>query len=123
MPPQPRSDADAAAHVLQEPSVEALIEIQPPLESIASNQHERLDEERAQHLVETVRANQDSDPKSAIIALAEVLKRIRNRRAHGFKTPDGPRDEEILGNAAEIIRAMVLHAAKALIRKCEGTVN
>ena len=109
---------ESATHVLEDPSVEALIGIQPPLESIISSRHERLDEQKARRLIETTRAQKKRDPKAAIISLTEILKRIRNRREHGFKTPDGPRDEEILGNGAAILRTMVLIAAETLIQKC-----
>ena len=111
---------ESVSHLLDDPSVEALIGIEPPLESIVSSKYERLDEERARNLIETVRSYRESDPKSSVSALTEILKRIRNRRAHGFKTPDGPRDEEILGNAAEILRVMVLLAADELERECVG---
>jgi len=35
-----------------------------------------------------------------------VLKRVRNRRAHGFKTPDGPRDRDILEASADILQSL-----------------
>lgn len=111
---------ESATYLLEDPSVEALIGIEPPLESIVSSKYERLDEERAKSLIEAVRSNQEADPKSSVLALTELLKRIRNRRAHGFKTPDGPRDEEILGNSAAILRIMVLLAADELETRCAG---
>ncbi len=107
--------SDAATHLLHQPSVEALISIDPPLESLVSNKHEEIDREKANDLMNTVRTAKDSDAKAGVLALAEILKRIRNRRAHGFKTPDGPRDEEILGKSAEVLRFMVILAAESLM--------
>jgi hypothetical protein len=90
--------------LLASPSVDALLDLDPPLESIRAFVHERLDMQRTADELSIVRTKRASDPKAALASLAETLKRIRNRRAHGFKTPDGPRDQEILGATAGILR-------------------
>jgi len=97
------SDAKVV-NLLASPSVDALLDLVPPLESIRVFVHERLDVQRTADELSVVRAKRASDPKTALASLAETLKRIRNRRAHGFKTPDGPRDQEILGAASDILR-------------------
>jgi hypothetical protein len=99
-----RLPAAEIAGLLAAPSVDALLDLDPPLESIRSFVHERLDVQRTADELASVRDNRASEPKVALASLAETLKRIRNRRAHGFKTPDGPRDQVVLGAATDILR-------------------
>ena len=101
-----QADAAVVKTVLHLPQVDTLLNLQPPLESILTSPHERLDLERTAREMNSVREKRDQDPKAALRALAEILKRIRNRRAHGFKTLYAPRDQEILGAAAPVLRAM-----------------
>jgi hypothetical protein len=84
------------------------------LESILSATHERLDKDRTARELETVRAKREADPKEALLSLANVLKRVRNRRAHGFKTPDGPHDGEILAASADVLQNLGEIAVSAL---------
>lgn len=92
--------------ILSHEAVDTLLNIDPPLESVVSTPHERLDLKRTIHQVAVVRNRRDTEPTVALVNLAEILKRIRNRRAHGFKTPDGPRDQEILSAAASLLQAV-----------------
>lgn len=101
-----RANVDAVRNVLFEGGVNALLSLQPPLETVLTNPHERLNAKRTASELEAVRELRESDPKSALLALVAVMKRIRNRRAHGFKTPYGPRDQEILRAAAPVLRAL-----------------
>jgi len=95
---------DFVHRLLHRPSVDALLNLNPPLESLLSAKHERLNAQRTADELATVRERRGNDPKAALRALADVLKRVRNRRAHGFKTPDGPRDAEILQATADILQ-------------------
>ncbi len=92
--------------VLSHDAVDNLLNLEPPLETILSDRHERLNVERTVNEINAVRKHRLSQPKIALQNLTEILKRIRNRRAHGFKTPYAPRDAEILGAAAKILRAV-----------------
>ncbi len=105
---------DAVREVLHSPAVHTLLGLDPPLESVLTFPHERLDRDRTAVLLQDVRKHHAGDPKLALQRLAEVLKRIRNRRAHGFKTPEGPRDNEILGAALARLRLIGLSAAEVL---------
>jgi hypothetical protein len=89
--------------VLSEGAVDTLLNLDPPLEHLVSSKYERLDRQRTAEELEQVRRNRKSDPKNALLNLTHVLKRVRNRRAHGFKTREGPRDGIILGATAEIL--------------------
>jgi len=100
-----------AREILLHPGVDALLNLQPPLETILTSPHERLDAERTKREMGEIRQSREGDPNGSLRALANIMKRIRNRRAHGFKTPYAPRDQEILGAAASVMRAM----AKATI--------
>ena len=100
------ADAEVVRLVLHLPQVDVLLNLTPPLESLLTSRHERLDLERTTDEMNDVRQSRHHDPKAALRSLAEILKRIRNRRAHGFKTPFAPRDQEILGAAAPVLRAM-----------------
>jgi hypothetical protein len=92
--------------ILQSEALNVLLYLNPPLESLVTAPHERLDKERTAEELEFVRAYRDNEPKEAFRRLANVLKRVRNRRAHGFKTPDGPRDSEILEAATDILQSL-----------------
>jgi len=110
-----RASEDEVRKVLSHPGIDALLSLQPPLETILTSAHERLNTERTATELKEVRELRETDPKGALHSLIEVLKRIRNRRAHGFKTPYAPRDTEILGATAPILRALgevALHYAK-----------
>lgn len=97
---------DFVHRLLHRPSVDALLNLNPPLESLLSAQHERLNAERTAGELATVRERRGDDPKAALRSLADVLKRVRNRRAHGFKTTDGPRDGVVLQAAADILQEL-----------------
>lgn len=107
-------NATVVREILLHPGVDALLNLQPPLETIFTSQHERLDAERTEKEISEIRQSRESDPKSALHALAEIMKRIRNRRAHGFKTPYASRDQEILCAAAPVMRAMAMATIDAV---------
>jgi len=92
--------------ILSREAVDTLLNLNPPLESVLNMPHERLDVERTAQELAFVREHRVDDPKLALLKLAKVLKRVRNRRAHGFKTPYGPRDQEILSAAAPLLQAV-----------------
>ncbi|MGY0800177.1 hypothetical protein ACW7G0_14155 [Lysobacter sp. A286] len=95
--------AEGVTDVLSCAGAETLLNLDPPLEAIRSFVHERLDVQRTAKELGAVRELRASDPKAALASFAETLKRIRNRRAHGFKTPDGPRDHVILGATTDVL--------------------
>jgi hypothetical protein len=94
----------AYSSILNTPEVDELLHIQPPLETILTNPHERLNKEEVQKVIEFIKNRRDSEAYESIIKLGDILKKIRNKRAHGFKTRNGPRDKEILGAARAILK-------------------
>jgi hypothetical protein len=97
---------DRVRVLLAHEAIDSLLSLDPPLETVLSMPHERLDPARTAKELAALRENRDRNPKLALLNLAEILRRIRNRRAHGFKTPYGLRDQQILGAAAPILRAV-----------------
>jgi len=95
-------------------AIETLIYLDPPLETVLANQHERLESERIEKAIGMVRSSRQSDPRKALKNLGEVLKSIRNQRAHGFKTPSGPRASEILSSARVILLSLCNSAIKII---------
>ena len=87
-------------------SVKTLLDLQPPLETVLADRNERIQPSNAVAEIATIRATRVAEPRKAAVALLSVLKRIRNKRIHGFKTPDGLRDAEILGAARSLLRAL-----------------
>lgn len=98
-----RLPRDAAAHVLASEALDRLAGLEPPLETLLTSPGERLKSLATAKELLRARARRRSDPKAALLALFEVLQRIRDRREHGFKSPKGPRDTEILESAAELL--------------------
>jgi len=105
----------SASSVLNDPAVNELIDLQPPLENVLTSPHEGLAKDKVAQLVQQVKPSRENSPKEALEALSEILERIRNKRAHGFKTPDGPRDLEILSASTKIVQNMAGLAAEQLI--------
>jgi hypothetical protein len=109
-----RLPEESIRFILQQQKVDTLLNLEPPLETILSSRREPLNATRTAEELDVVRRDRESNPKLALHKLADVLKRIRNRRAHGFKTPKGPRDNEILGSGLWILRLIGLSAAEVL---------
>jgi hypothetical protein len=110
-----RLPEDSIRPVLQQKGVDVLLNLDPPLESVlTSPPHERLAADRTVRELAVVREKRGKEPREALRNLTEVLKRVRNRRAHGFKTPDDPRDLEILRASADILRNIGETAIHAL---------
>lgn len=102
--------------LLASEGVEQLLGLSPPIESILTYEGEEdwLDAEKASEMVECVRQLRTGDPLRAAVCLLWLLRRIRNRREHGFKTPDGPRDQEILA-AARLCLEILCRASLPLL--------
>jgi hypothetical protein len=93
--------------VVSDAAVDALLNMNPPLETVLSADGERLHPIPVARHCARVRQRRVSDPKAALAALFELLQRIRDKREHGFKTPDGPRDQEILTATVSILDRLI----------------
>lgn len=98
-----RIPAGEAEAIVTDPAVDELLGIDPPLETVLVSPHERNDTENARKTIEAVRLDRTNDPTSALMNLGSLLKRIRNKREHGFKTRHRPRDLTILKEARNIL--------------------
>ena len=98
---------EQAAAICSCRGVDALLQLDPPLETVLADGRERLEPLNAARELARIRERRTSDPKAALASLFEIVQRIRDKREHGFKTPRGLRDQEILGAAMEILSEMV----------------
>lgn len=89
-----------------------LLALDPPLETVLFDQHEVLHPDKTAEAIRMVRDKRNTDPRSAMLTFGKILKRVRNKRAHGFKSPKGPRDAEILGAA----RGVLLSLCEAVLK-------
>lgn len=99
-------DSRHAEEFVQHPAVNVLLDLQPPLETVVVDKYERLETNEAAKEIASVRSLRQTDSRAAAKALLSLLKRIRNKRVHGFKTSDGPRDAEILGAARQLLQLL-----------------
>ncbi len=97
----------ALTRVTTSDAITHLMTLDPPLETHQANPHERLAPEHTKRAFATINANATIAPDIAITAIGEILKRIRNKRAHGFKSTDPTtRDGTILRLATAILHQL-----------------
>lgn len=89
--------------ILHSPSANALLDLDPPLETILSDPHERLQPNETAEAIRRVRGARDNDPHAAMLSFGGILKTIRNKREHGFKSSKGQRDVQILKAARGVL--------------------
>ncbi len=94
------------SRILQLPQVDDLLDIKPPLETILCHKNEELRSIETAEAIEILRSSRNSKPRKALRSLLFLLKNIRNKVKHGFKSPEGPRDREILSAARPIVVAI-----------------
>jgi hypothetical protein len=92
--------------ILNLPQVDELLNIDPPLETYRSHEKEEMNEDHAREDITTIRSKRNSSSEQALYSLVFLLKTIRNKREHGFKSPKGSRDQEILAPAQVIVVAL-----------------
>lgn len=104
----------ALVSVTMDAGVDQLLELDPPLETIVADPRERMHTSKASRELERIRSRRKSDPKAAMASLFEILQRIRDKREHGFKTPNGQRDATIIQATVLILRRLCAVAADHL---------
>lgn len=104
------------AELMNSASVEDLLRLDPPLKTVLANPYERLAAEDTAAALERVRRLREGDPRGALHAFGDILKRIRNKRAHGFKSAKGPRDQQILYAARTFLAAFCAAGIRAMER-------
>ena len=91
---------DEMKRLLKDVSVDSLVFLDPPLETILTDPEETTDDGSTMRAIGTLRSSRDSDPKEALINLVRVLERIC---AHGLKERPMPFDKEILSLTRKIL--------------------
>jgi hypothetical protein len=107
---------DSVQSIVSDSAVDALLNLDPPLETVVSHSMERLDSANVNAALNKVRTERTETPREALKQLGFVLKTIRNKREHGFKTRVGPRDSEILRPARHLLAKLCEAALEARIR-------
>jgi hypothetical protein len=104
---------DELTTILTSDALAYLASLDPPLESLLSNEHERLAENETVEAFHRIREQAIASPRLAIDALAEILHRVRNKRAHGFKSSDiETRDGGILRAATILLRQLCVELGR-----------
>ena len=98
--------------LLKDASVDSLVFMDPPLETLLTGSGEKPDEDSPMRMIGKLRSSRDSDPRDALINLGEVLKRIRDKYANGFKT--GQPDKEILSSARKVFYLLCITSISKL---------
>lgn len=89
--------------LLKDGSVDSLIFLDPPLETVIVDPDEKPGEDSTMRIIAEVRSSRDSAPREALANLGEILRRIRGKLAHGFKTESSPGNNEVLLLARKIL--------------------
>jgi hypothetical protein len=100
--------------LLNDGSVDSLVFLDPPLETVLADSDEKPHEDSNMRIIAKIRSSRDSDPRETLINLGEILKRICDKRVHGFKTESGPRDKEILSPTRKILYLLCMLAISKL---------
>jgi len=111
-------DARALSTILESPAVDQLLALDPPLETVLHDRYECLQPIETMQAINAIRKNRKLAPHEAVLRLGSILKRIRNKRAHGFKSSEGPRDQEILSAARSILANLCSLLATLNIIEC-----
>ncbi len=106
--------SEQSASIVTDEAVDQLLRLQPPLETFLADRRERLSPAKATTELNRIRTKRGTDPKAALLALFEILQRIRDKREHGFKSPDGPRDAAIPGAARLLLDSLCVTAIDRL---------
>ncbi|MBA4189735.1 MAG: hypothetical protein C0467_17250 [Planctomycetaceae bacterium] len=99
--------------IVQAEDVDALVNLDPPLESVLTHARERLETEKVATALGKIRTQRATDVREAMSGLGFVLKTIRNKREHGFKSRRGPRDAQILSPARHLLDRLCRAALEA----------
>jgi hypothetical protein len=93
--------------LLHSSHLNALLNMKPPLETVIVSAHERMATIEVREASKNVALKRDRAPRKAMNSAATILRVIRNKREHGFKSRSRPRDMEVLGAATPFLLAII----------------
>ncbi|KHE91310.1 hypothetical protein S225a_04410 [Candidatus Brocadiaceae bacterium S225] len=102
---------DEMQRLLKDVSVDSLVFLDPPLETVLTGPEGTADEVSTMRAIGTLRSSRDSDPKEALINLVKVLERIC---AHVLKEVPVAFDKEILSLTRKILYLLCILAVSKL---------
>jgi hypothetical protein len=89
--------------LLTHPAINILLTLDPPIETTLVNKNERLETAEASREAKIIKNLRKSNPREALKSLGSMLKRIRNKVFHGFKSRGNARNKKILGAARPLL--------------------
>ncbi len=102
---------DEMKRLLKNQSVDSLVFLDPPLETVLTDPEGTADEVSTMRAIGTLRSSRDSDPKDAFINLVRVLEMIC---AQSLKEDPVPFDKEILSLTRKILYLLCILAVSKL---------
>lgn len=111
-----RIPEDTIRGIVADQAVDSLLNLDPPLETILAHPREELSAKEITEGLAVIRSQRTSNPRTAMASLGFVLKSIRNKREHGFKTRFGPRDTVILSGAKRLLELICSASLSGLKR-------
>ena len=105
---------DEMKRLLKDISVDSLVFLDPPLETILTDPEGTPDEDSTMRAIGKLRSSRDSDPKEALINLVGILEKIH---AHGLKEGPVPFDKKILPLVCKVDKVFCVITIKFFCRK------
>ncbi len=102
---------DEMKRLLKNISVDSLVFLDPPLETVLTGPEGTADEISTMRAIGTLRSSRDSDPKEAFINLVKVLEMICTQ---GLKKRSVPFDKEILSLTRKILYLLCILSVSKL---------
>ncbi len=91
---------DEMKRLLKDISVDSLVFLDPPLETILTDPEGTPDEDSTMRAIGKLRSSRDSDPKEALVNLVRILEKIRT---HWLKEGPVSNDKEVLSLTRKIL--------------------
>ena len=99
--------------LLKDRSVDSLIFLDPPLETLLADPEEKPDENSIMRIIAKLRSSRDSDFRESLANLGVVLKRIREG-LHDFRKESIHGDREVLSSARKILYLLSISVVSKL---------
>lgn len=109
-----RFSEEEIKRLLKDGSVDSLIFLDPPLETLLTGPEEKSDENSSTRIIAKLRSSRDSDFREAFVNLGALLKRICYELTRSFKGELGDSDQEVLSSARKILYLLSIVAVSKL---------
>jgi hypothetical protein len=100
--------------LLKDGSVDSLIFLDPPLETLLTDPEGESDDDSSMRIIAKLRSSRDSDFREAFVNLGTLLKRICHELPRSFKGELGDGIQEVLLSARKILYLLSIVAVSKL---------